>query len=51
MEKEYETECINPHTLVVENVRLEDGDEITVVQHGEDGLVLSTTSEFTYHPE
>lgn len=49
--KEYETECINPHTLVVENVRLEDGDEITVVQHGEDGLVLSTTSEFTYHPE
>ena len=49
--KEYETECINPHTLVVPDVRLEDGDIITVVQHGEDGMILSTTSEFIYHFE
>lgn len=49
--KEYETECINPHTLVVKDVRLENGDVIEVVQHGEDGLVLSTTSEFIYHFE
>lgn len=49
--KEYKTECINPHTLVVDDIRLEDGDVITVVQHGEDGLILSTADEFIYHFE
>ena len=49
--KEYETVCINPHTLVVRDVRLENGDVIEVVQHGEDGLVLSTTEEFIYQFE
>ncbi len=50
-EKEYETICINPHTLVVPGIQLADGDVITVVQHGDDGIVLSTTAEFIYHPE
>lgn len=47
-EKEYETICINPHTLVVPRVQLADGDVVTVVQHGDDGIVLSTTAEFVY---
>lgn len=49
--KEYDTECINPHTLVVPDIRLEYGDEVTVVQHGKDGLVLSSTEKAIYHPE
>lgn len=49
--KEYKTACINPHTLVVVDEELKDGDVITVVQHGKDGIELSRTGEFTYHPE
>lgn len=46
--KEYETICINPHTLVVPRVQLADGDVIEVVQHGSDGIILSGTAEFVY---
>lgn len=46
--KEHDTICINPHTLVVPRVQLADGDVIEVVQHGSDGIILSTTSEFVY---
>lgn len=46
--KECDTVCINPHTLVVPKVQLADGDVIEVVQHGGDGIVLSSTREFVY---
>ncbi len=46
--KEYETICINPHTLVVPRVQLADGDVLSVVQHGSDGIILSATQEFVY---
>lgn len=49
--KEYETICVNPHTLVVPKMQLADGDVLTVVQHGDDGIILSSTTEFIYHPE
>ena len=50
-DKEYLTECVNPHTLVAHDVELVEGDVVKIVVHGKDNLVLSETEEFIYHPE
>lgn len=49
--KEYETVCVNPHTLAVPGASLSEKDVVVITQHGEDGIVLSSTEEIIYHQE
>lgn len=46
--KEYETQCVSPNMLLVEKVKLSMGDEIVIIQRGEDNLDLSQTIPYKY---